>query len=336
MFVYTLSLQTKYTKIGNLIIEEFLTMEEERHGDKTKGFACMLFATENTEPGEPAKTGYLCSYIKQVFERKECPSVFKRKLVDTIKKLITWNASLNYYLRVYLNYALFIVGVVFYYVDLAKDLLLTYTYYHFSSKVLVKPDPNVRFQSVGGIQFNFLMPYSVSIVLVSEIFICLFVWSRRKTFFKILNIAQAGKIATFVIIVFPIHCTLFVACAAKNNILLQIKNLGNVATRNVEVEMSSEEMINEKVDEITIIANKVDSYNQQLYHINKFYRKIQILESLAERQFQIVLFTCLMVFSAEFSRIRVLFDGVFSGFLDLSTLELVNHSVGNREQCHSI
>ena len=61
------------------------------------------------------------------------------------------------------------------------------------------------------------------------------------------------------------------------------------------------------------IANEIDACHQQLYHINKFYRKIQVMESFAERQFQTVLFTTLMMFSAEFPRIRILFDGALSG-----------------------
>ena len=167
MYVYTLSLHVKYTNTCNLIMEIFLKMEEERHGDKTKAFACIMFTTENSAPGNPAKTAYLCNYIKKIYAKDKCPSVCKRKLLGTMERLVNWNESLNYYSKIFLNYTFVFAIVTFYYFDLAKDLLLTYTYYHFSGNVLVKTDPNVRFESVGGIQFDYLMPYSVLIIVIS-------------------------------------------------------------------------------------------------------------------------------------------------------------------------
>ena len=58
--VYALSLCKDVTKVCILIIEEFLRLEEQLHGNMPEGFGCMLSNDGENE--------YLSAYIKNVFE----------------------------------------------------------------------------------------------------------------------------------------------------------------------------------------------------------------------------------------------------------------------------
>ena len=119
-------------------------MEEEKHHNKPEAFGCMLLYNKGEKE-------YLSAYIKQVFERKECSSVLKRKIFEFIGCLVSCNESTRYYSKVILNYIFAFVYVLFYYFDITKDFLLTYSYYHITENILVKKDTEIRFQSVGGI-----------------------------------------------------------------------------------------------------------------------------------------------------------------------------------------
>ena len=187
-YVYTLSLCKDVTKVCNLIIEEFLCMEEERHGSRPEAFGCMLSNKDENE--------YLSAYIKKVFERKELPSVIKRKIFDIPEsKIFEWfscNESTRYYCKVAFDCALTFLYVTLYYYDIFKDLMLTYSYHHISKNILVKTDPAIRFQSVGGIQFDILVFYSICIVFISELILIGYVWTCRHD--KIDKIAAFDKI----------------------------------------------------------------------------------------------------------------------------------------------
>ena len=309
-FVYSLSLCKDKTKICNLIIEEFLCMEEEKHHNKPDAFGCMLLYNKGEKE-------YLSAYIKQVFERKECSSVLKRKIFEFIGCLVSCNESTRYYSKVILNYIFAFVYVSFYYFDITKDFLLTYSYYHITENILVKKDTEIRFQSVGGIQLDNLAIYSVSIILLSELILVGYVWTGRHSFNKIFHIDDLSCIDgvrcfhnrcrsfwSCVISFLPIHFMLSETCMASNKILMLTRELESLLKDN-------------KIDAIVAtqalsISKKIDQSNTQLYHINKLYRKVQLMESYTERQYQTVLLTTLMIFSAPYPRIKILFDGVLS------------------------
>ena len=164
-YVYTLSLCNDVTKVCNLIMEVFLNLEEEKHGNRSEAFGCMLSNKGENE--------YLSAYIKKVFERKKLSKVLKRKILEVpgskIFECLCWNESTRYYCKVAFSCALTFVYVTLYYYDIFKDLMLTYSYHHISKNILVKTDPAIRFQSVGGIQFDILVFYSICIVFISEL-----------------------------------------------------------------------------------------------------------------------------------------------------------------------
>jgi hypothetical protein len=70
----------------------------------------------------------------------------------------------------------------------------------------------------------------------------------------------------------------------------------------------------EAIKDITNICQKIKFFKNQLYHLNKLHCEIQVMESFLERQYQTVLFTNLIIFSANYSRIQVLFNGILPGY----------------------
>ena len=306
-YVYTLSLCNGLTKVCNLIIEEFLYMEEERHGNRPEAFGCMLSNKDENE--------YLSAYIKKVFERKELPSVIKRKIFQVPEsKIFEWlscNDCTRYYCKVTFNCALTFIYVGLYYYDFFKDLWFTYSYYHISENILVKTDPAARFHSVGGIQFDILVFYSIGTVFISEIILIGYVWTFRRTFNKMFRMENVSSFLSILISIFPVHCILAEICMNNIKILSLTRELDKI----VKSLTSSDNEVDEKsAIEVSMISQKIDLCNRQLYHTNKLYRKVQLMESYSERQYQTVLLTSLMLFSAPYQRIQTLFKGVLSGW----------------------
>ena len=312
-YVYTFSLCKDVNKVCNLIIEEFLHMEEEKHGNRPKGFGCILssFQHGSNKPNESNKgeDEYLSAYIKKVFERKELPSVIKRRIFEVPgSKIFKWlccNESLRYYCKVAFDCVLTFAYVTLYYYDIFKDLMLTYSYHHISNNILVKTDPAIRFQSVGGIQFDILVFYSICIVFISELILMGYVWSCRNTFDKIFRINNVGSFLSVLISIFPIHCILSEVCMNNINILRLTRKLDRI----IKCSTSSDNTVDEEsANEVSVISQKIDLCNRQSYHINTLYRKVQLMESYTERQYQTILLTSLLLFSAPYQRIQILFN----------------------------
>ena len=311
-YVYTLSLCKDVTKVCNLIIEEFLCMEDERHGSRAGAFGCMLSNKDENE--------YLSGYIKKVLERKELPSVIKRKIFNIPEsKIFEWlscNENTSYYCKVAFKCALTFVYVTFYYYDIFKDLMLTYSYHHISKNILVKTEREIRFQSVGGIQFDILVFYSICIVFISELILMGYVWTCRHKFGKIFRMDNVGSFLSVLISIFPIHCILSEVCMNNIKILRLTRELDRIVesstSANSEVDEVSPIQKSQIVDNTITISQKIDLCNRQLYNINTLYRKVQLMESYTERQYQTVLLTSLLLFSAPYKRIQILFNRLLS------------------------
>jgi hypothetical protein len=71
------------------------------------------------------------------------------------------------------------------------------------------------------------------------------------------------------------------------------------------------ELRKESKEVLVTISEEVDCHKRQLFHINQFNQTINLLESIAERQFQTSIFTSMLLFGFQFPRLTTLFSSRF-------------------------
>ena len=91
-----------------------------------------------------------------------------------------------------------------------------------------------------------------------------------------------------------LHFMMSETCITNNNILTLTRKLDGII-QGSRLKYKNKEMDEEVAIQVSTISEKIDQCNRRLHHINKFYRKVQLMESYTERQYQTVLLTTLII-----------------------------------------
>ena len=184
-----------------------------------------------------------------------------------------------------------------------------FTLHHAATNILGHEADENRYDTVGGINYDHLLYYLLTITILSEIWIYLHVYYKTKDIGKTFGFRTENRWILMIIRIFPIHFAIF------EEAYVNIKN--RIICR--ELEMIFREQLTDNDSEVVIhqqvlkCANKLARNYERMFRITNFLSQIQNIESCGERELQIVAQTVLFLNGRFFNRITTLFGTEFFG-----------------------
>ena len=236
-----------------------------------------------------------------------------------------------YYSEEGLNLLLAITRIAFFYRDVVFDVLLICVLYHIDENILgrlIGQGSDGYYDSVGGLNLLFTCYYLMFVLISSETWIYIQVLRKRMGFAKIFAVENYEKMSTTTAIVFPIHF-----CKMEEfEIEFKIRSIEREITK--ELNKINEEGYNDFSAYVIEKAAVLQNLHKQLYELNDLYCQIQVVESVGEREFQIVLQTLLYVQAQYYLRLGTLFNEQFG--IPITVLFVASWTIGILSVSNSI
>ena len=229
-------------------------------------------------------------------------------------KMQYFNNLIKLMMKIFVSFLKSLMTIALFYQDMIKDLVLCQILVYIDQKILTDDDePLEEFQSVGGLNFKVLSFTLISILVVSEIMIYLYVYHTRDRFAKAFGIDNKNYFYKGVIIAFPIISIAMETFLVNTKLALveyRIKRLLDDESKNTETE-------DESIKSFLALCHQYNQLMKQIYHLDFMEVEINLIELSMEQEPQAVLQASLFILMLDFKRLEILSDLAFEMDLTL-------------------
>ena len=229
------------------------------------------------------------------------PIHFERPCSNVNTKVI------GYYISLLTSFILSFVKIGVFYFDIVKDGAALYFFYHLSYNILFLTGYETRYASVGEINFERLFYYLSAVVIISEILIYLRIYSRRKDFPRLFGCKENDTKMNIAIGIFPLHSVIL----EKLFVEYKIKTANQQIKDMFQTNNDDEKSLSESHKEFLQLVMEIEHLKHRLFYLNQLHTEIEIIESIFERELQLVAQTTLFLLAIYYTRILLYFDELF-------------------------
>ena len=326
--IYLLSHYKNFEKSCSQLVDMFYIMEYKTHLSKEKALECLM--------KYHGKDSFISTWIRDIYERHGIAYKMKKnlsKLIDRLlpekfrkffkdkescSKLRKWIAFMDkhclcnfgimiYYLKVSSRFLSSLLKIVMFYFDVARDCAMLFFFYHLSYNILHLTGYETRYETVGEINFERLFYYLVLVVIISEILIYLRVVRRRKELPKIFDVDEDCRWMKILIGIFPLHFVHLELFYLEFSVQKAHRELQLIMERQIK---NGETLSNISV-EVLRVAQKLEDLHHRLFSVNQFHAELDIIETVFEREPQLIVQSTLFLTSIYYTRLLQYFDKLF-------------------------
>ena len=183
---------------------------------------------------------------------------------------------------------------------------------HVDETILKDQERKTAYLTVGGCNFQAITVYLIAIFVFSELVLYAYMSKRKNVFEAAFQIKVENKLLCWLVVLFPLHFTIFTICAVNIKLALARYKLCKI------LENGKEENETDTAYSVVKISDEMVELEKQSYYLNHLMTELQCIESLCERVPQAVLQLCFMILIGQFKRLELLFDTTFG--INLNTI----------------